>query len=191
MGYAVADASQPGVYKLSATEGSANGKWPAALLDPGTYRFYAVVNTASSSITTGYNTITLTAPAGTTCPTLAGSVLSPANNASVVGTASTVTPGNVLIPISISACAPTGSSITSVEVWAQTSTGGFATKMGNAVADASQPGVYKLSAQQGSANGQWIAAYLAPGTYRFYAVITTGTGTSITTGYNTITMTTP
>ncbi|WP_221391965.1 hypothetical protein [Dyadobacter sp. NIV53] len=62
MGFAVADASRPGVYTLSAAEGAANGKWPAALLNPGTYRFYAVVNTATTSITTDYNTITLTAP---------------------------------------------------------------------------------------------------------------------------------
>jgi hypothetical protein len=190
MGYAIADATQPGVYKLSAEEGSTNGKWPIAYLDPGTYRFYAVVNTASTSITTAYNTITLTAPVVTGCPALTASVLSPANNASVVGTASTTTAGRVTTAISVTTCVPTGTTITSVEVWAATSTGTFPNRMGYAVADASRPGVYVLSAAEGSANGKWPVAYLDPGTYRFYAVVNTAS-TSITTAYNTITLTAP
>ncbi|MCF0070783.1 SGNH/GDSL hydrolase family protein [Dyadobacter sp. CY261] len=190
MGYAVADASQPGVYKLSAEEGSANGKWPAALLDPGTYRFYAKVKTATATVTTNYNTITLTAPPVTGCPSLTGSVISPANNASVVGTASTTTAGRVITAISVTACAPTGSTITSVEVWATTSTGTFPNRMGYAIADASQPGIYKLAAEEGSANGKWPAALLDPGTYRFYAKVNTATNT-FTTNYITVTLTAP
>ncbi|MGN7886413.1 hypothetical protein [Dyadobacter sp. 22481] len=190
MGYAVADASQPGVYTLSSAEGSANGKWPIAYLDPGTYRFYAVVNTGTASLTTAYNTITLTAPTSTGCSALTASVLSPVNNASVVGTASTTAAGRVTTAISVATCVPSGTTISSVEVWAATSTGGFPNRMGYAVADASQPGVYTLSSAEGSANGKWPIAYLDPGTYRFYAVVNTGT-TSLTTAYNTITLTAP
>jgi predicted Rdx family selenoprotein len=190
MGYAVADASQPGVYKLSSVEGSANGQWPTPYLGPGTYRFYAIVNTGTASVTTGYNTITLTAPASTSCPALTGSVLSPANNASVVGTASTTTANRVTTAISVRTCVPAGSIISSVEVWAATSDGGWPNRMGYAVADASQPGVYKLSSVEGNANGQWPTPYLGPGTYRFYAIVNTGTA-SFTTGYNTITLTAP
>ncbi|WP_426293858.1 hypothetical protein ACN9ML_01570 [Dyadobacter endophyticus] len=190
MGYAIADASQPGVYKLAAEEGSANGKWPAALLDPGTYRFYAKVNTASTTFTTNYITVTLTAPPVTGCPTLTGSVISPSNNASVVGTPSTVTAGRVITAISVSTCVPTGSTITSVEIWATTSTGTFPNRMGYAIADGSQPGVYKLAAEEGSANGKWPAALLDPGTYRFYAKVNTAT-TTFTTDYVTVTLIAP
>lgn len=88
-------------------------------------------------------------------------------------------------------CAPTGSAITSVEIRAQTNTGGFDTRMGYAVADASLPGVYKLSAQEGTANGKWITPPpLAPGTYRFYAVVKTAAAT-YTTDYITVTLTAP
>ncbi|MGN7888395.1 SGNH/GDSL hydrolase family protein [Dyadobacter sp. 22481] len=190
MGKAIADASQPGVYKLSAQEGSADGKWPSALLDPGTYRFYAVVKTATATVITNYITVTLTAPPVTGCPTLTGSVISPANNASVVGTASTVTAGRVITAISVNTCAPAGSTITSVEIWASTTSDTFHNLMGYAIADASQPGVYKLSAQEGSANGKWPTALLDPGTYRFYAKVKTAT-TTFTTNYNTITLTAP
>ena len=133
-------------------------------------------------------TITPTAPAS--CSVLTASVLSPANNASLAGTASTTTAGRVTTAISITTCAPTGSTISSVEVMAATSDGGFPNTMGFAVADASRPGVYTLSAAEGAANGKWPAALLNPGTYRFYAVVNTAT-TSITTDYNTITLTTP
>ncbi|MGG7667016.1 hypothetical protein, partial [Dyadobacter sp. BHUBP1] len=327
MGKAIADASQPGVYKLSAEEGSADGKWVAALLDPGTYRFYAKVNTAATSFTTNYITITLTAPVatsnitkvrlyprteccmnrivgsviqgandisnangwttlaeiketpiagwneypietttdwryvrflagpncygelkelefykgnikltgikfgslsaynndqvnygyanafdglvatswhghtpgpqnyagldlGTGCSTLTASMLSPANNASVVGTASTGTPGNVLTAISVATCVPAGTSITSVEVWARTTSGEWPKKMGNAIVDASQAGVYKLLAEEGFADGKWLAGYLAPGTYRFYAKVKTATD-SVETNYITVTLTAP
>jgi cyanate lyase len=190
MGYAVADAAQPGVYTLSAMEGSTNGKWPVAYLDPGVYRFYAVVNTATGSLNTGYNTITLTAPTGTGCTAPTASMLSPINNASVVGTASTTTMGRVTTAISVSACVPAGTTISNVEIWASTNTGSFPNRMGYAVPDASQPGVYTLSASEGTTNGKWPVAYLDPGVYRFYAVVNTNTG-SINTGYNTITLTAP
>lgn len=190
MGYAVADASQPGVYKLAAEEGSTNGKWPTALLDPGTYRFYAKVNTANTTFTTSYITITLTAPAITGCPTVTGNVISPANNATVVGTPSAVTAGRVITAISVNTCAPNGSAITSVEIWAATSTGGFPNRMGYAIADPGQPGVYKLSAEEGSANGKWPSALLDPGTYRFYAKVNTSSA-AFTTDYITVTLISP
>jgi hypothetical protein len=191
MGYAVAVPGQPGIYRLSAIEGSANGQWPTAYLDPGTYRFYAVVNTGSGPIETPYVTVTLAAPAGTgSCPTLSGNILSPVNNASVVGTASTTTAGRVTTAISVNACAPTGFTVTSVEVWAATSTGGFPNRMGYAKADPTQPGVYKLSADEGNANGQWPTAFLDPGTYRFYAKVKAGTA-EYETDYITLTLTAP
>ncbi|ADB38155.1 SGNH/GDSL hydrolase family protein [Spirosoma linguale] len=191
MGYAVADASRPGTYTLSASEGTANGKWPVAYLDPGTYRFYAVVTTGTGSMTTTENVVTLTAPAGTTgCTALTASVLSPANSATLVGTASTVTAGRVICPVSVTTCAPSGTTITQVEIWAKTSAGTFPNRMGYAVADASRPGTYTLSASEGTANGKWPVAYLDPGTYRFYAVVTTGTG-SMTTTENVVTLTAP
>ncbi|MGG7667053.1 hypothetical protein, partial [Dyadobacter sp. BHUBP1] len=108
----------------------------------------------------------LTAPAVTGCPSLTASMLSPANNASVVGTASTTTAGRVITALSVSTCVPTGTTITSVEIWASTTSDTFHNLMGKAIPDASQPGVYKLLAEEGSADGKWPAALLDPGTYR-------------------------
>lgn len=191
MGYAVADPGQPGIYRLSAEEGTGIGQWPTAYLDPGTYRFYAKINTSTGSIETGYITITLTSPNGTvSCPSLTGSVLSPSNNATVVGKASAITTGRVTTAINISACAPAGSVISSVEVWAATSTGGWPNRVGYAAAVPGEPGVYRLSPDEGNNIGQWPVAYLDPGTYRFYAKVNTPTG-SVETGYITVTLTHP
>ena len=333
MGYAIADAIQPRVYKLSAQEGGGNGKWVTpAPLAPGTYRFYAVVTTATATYTTDYITVTLTASAptgnitkvrlyprsetccigritgsviqgsndisnvngwttlatitgtpidgwneypiqtnttwryvrfladsdcygdikelefyngsvklsgvsfgsssaytndpakwgyavvfdgqvgqqanvwsgtaagpqnyagldlGAGCSTLTARMVSPANNASVVGTASTTTAGRVMIPLSVATCAPTGSAVTSVEIRATTTSGQFDNRMGYAIADASQLGAYELSAHEGDGDGTWVTpAPLDPGTYRFYAVVKTATATYIT-DYITVTLTAP
>jgi hypothetical protein len=66
MGYAIADASQAGVYKLSAEEATTPGtlgKWVSPIpIDPGTYRFYARVYVGTTRYDSDSLTVTLTAP---------------------------------------------------------------------------------------------------------------------------------
>jgi hypothetical protein len=129
------------------------------------------------------------------CSSVTASVISPANNASVVGTRSTTNPDRVMIPISVRTCAPAGTTITGVEIWATTTSGGWDSRMGFAIADASQAGVYKLSAEEGSSSGtpgKWVSPPpLDPGTYHFYAKVYTGPTTFYLTGPIAITMTAP
>ncbi len=129
---------------------------------------------------------------GAGCAALSGYMLSPVMNATVVGrpTSNTAIPGALTTALSVSTCVPSGQSITRVEIRAQTENGGWDFSKGTALADLSRPGVFTLSAAEGTQDGKWSGDPVNSGTYRFYAVITTGSA-SFTTAYNMITLTTP